>query len=309
MLGIFFTRKWAISMALVLAAVFIYRAFCRFICPLGAIYGLFNRFALVGIRVNDDKCIHCGKCVAHCPMDVKKVCDHECISCGKCIGVCPKNAISLRAGNKVLFGETDEADENIGVKPVSFGMKKASVATMAALLAGVLVFTNLPSKGAVTGVPQNTSTVTTNQAGKAVTGHEVGQTPSDFTLKTTSGETFELSDYKGKTVVINLWATWCTPCVNELPYFEKLKKAHPDYVTILAIHSNLFTDDVNKYLSGYDYTFRFALDETGDVISSLGGSTMLPQTIILNKEGVVTYNMVGSVTYEKLEELVKEAGK
>lgn len=303
MLGIFFTRKWVILIALLTASVFIYRVFCRFICPLGAIYGLFNRFALVGIRVNDDKCVHCGKCTAHCPMDVKKVCDHECISCGKCIGVCPTGAISLRAGSKVLI---DGADKTAAKDSVSdndpkkaAGHKTAKIITaavMAVVLAGTVIYTNLPS--------ENTQT---NQA--VSTGSQVGQTLPDFLLTTTSEETFRLSDYRGKTVVINLWATWCTPCVNELPNFQKLQSAHPDDVKVLAIHSDMVTDDVKKYLSAYEYTFSFAIDETGEVISSLGGSTMLPQTIVINADGTVTYNLVGSVTYEKLEDLVGAAQK
>lgn len=167
---------------------------------------------------------------------------------------------------------------------------------MAVVLAGTVIYTNLPS--------ENTQT---NQA--VSTGSQVGQTLPDFLLTTTSEETFRLSDYRGKTVVINLWATWCTPCVNELPNFQKLQSAHPDDVKVLAIHSDMVTDDVKKYLSAYEYTFSFAIDETGEVISSLGGSTMLPQTIVINADGTVTYNLVGSVTYEKLEDLVGAAQK
>ena len=303
MLGIFFTRKWAILSAVVLGSVFIYRVFCRFLCPLGAIYGLFNRFALVGIRVNDDKCIRCGKCTAHCPMDVKKVCDHECISCGKCIGVCPTGAISLRAGSKVLIDGAEKtaakesASENAPKKTAGNRTARTiTAAVMTVLLTGTMIYTNMPSKDT-----QMTQAVST--------GSQVGQTLPDFSLTTTSEETFRLSEYRGKTVVINLWATWCTPCVNELPNFQKLQSAHPDDVKVLAIHSDMVTDDVKKYLSAYEYTFSFAIDETGEVISSLGGSTMLPQTIVINADGTVTYNLVGSVTYEKLEDLVGVAQK
>ena len=66
MLGIFFTRKFAILIIIGLACIFCYRSFCRFICPLGAIYGLFNRFCLVGVKVDMAKCNGCGSCVRHC---------------------------------------------------------------------------------------------------------------------------------------------------------------------------------------------------------------------------------------------------
>ena len=139
-------------------------------------------------------------------------------------------------------------------------------------------------------------------------GCAVGQRLPDFELPTVGGGEFRLSEHRGGAVVLNLWATWCTPCVNELPHFDKLQREHAGEVTVLAIHSDLITDDVEAYLAGFDYGMAFAVDESGDVISSVGGTTMLPQTIVLNGDGVVTYNKVGSVTYEMLEELLSEAG-
>lgn len=68
MLGILFTRKFVIMLIIALACVFIYRAFCRFLCPLGAIYGLFAKIAVVGVKVEAPKCTSCGRCTAQCPM-------------------------------------------------------------------------------------------------------------------------------------------------------------------------------------------------------------------------------------------------
>ena len=321
MIGSLFINKWVILVLIVAASVFIYRTFCRFICPLGAIYGLFNRLALVGIRVNDDKCTRCGKCISNCPMDVKKVCDHECINCGKCIGTCPQNAISLRAGKKVLFGETDESDRMAGLKPAGKKGRRAAVIVMAVIFAGVFLFANMPEGSmdnnrknsadtSITADGQKPASGTDEQdsASGIAAGHEAGQILKDFTLTTTDGDVFKLSDYRGKTVFINLWATWCAPCVKELPYFERLKEEHPEDVEIIAIHSNMITDDVKEYLSNYDYTIDFAIDETGDVISMLGGSALLPQTIVVSPDGIVTYNSAGSITYELLEELMGKKG-
>ena len=118
---------------------------------------------------------------------------------------------------------------------------------------------------------------------------------------------FTLRDHRGQATVLNLWATWCGPCVKELPHFDRLAREHADDVAVLAIHSDLITDDVMEYLSHYDYSMPFAVDETGEVIASLGGSTMLPQTIVLDRYGVVIYNQVGSMTYEGLTELAEAA--
>ena len=93
LLGALFTWKVALLLLLLFFCVFAYRGFCRFLCPLGAIYSFFNPCALLGIRVDQEKCIHCDACVRHCKMDVKKVCDRECIQCGECMGKCPTQAI------------------------------------------------------------------------------------------------------------------------------------------------------------------------------------------------------------------------
>lgn len=92
--GYLFSWKVFVAVVILLSCMFIYRAFCRFLCPLGAIYSLFNPISFFGIRVDQSKCIHCNACIRHCDMDVKKVCDHECIQCGRCIRYCPVDAIS-----------------------------------------------------------------------------------------------------------------------------------------------------------------------------------------------------------------------
>ena len=103
-LGPMFTWKFCVMVAIIVAAIFIYRFFCRFLCPLGEIYGFFNRFALLGVKVDKDNCTDCGLCVSHCKMDVKRVGDHECINCGECISVCPSKAINWK-GAKLFVHE------------------------------------------------------------------------------------------------------------------------------------------------------------------------------------------------------------
>ena len=101
--GIFYW-KLAVLIAMVISCVFIFRAFCRFICPLGAIYSLFSKISLLGVRVDMNRCNNCGACVKTCQMDIKRVGDRECIQCGECIDVCPEKAITFKAGKLVLRG-------------------------------------------------------------------------------------------------------------------------------------------------------------------------------------------------------------
>lgn len=322
MLGVLFTRKFIIMALIFGGSVFVYRIFCRFLCPLGAIYGLFNRINLIGVKVEETKCTHCGLCVGCCGMDVKRVGDHECINCGRCVSACPTGAISIRAGSIPLLEHPRvEAPKRDKLR------RNRAIAWCAALavLAGAVAYFNIPrgeeapetppvSEPDAPTAPDTPDTPVTPDEPDAPdtpeepetpdvpVGSEVGMLGPDFTASIYGGGEFDLADTRGRVTVINFWATWCGPCVKELPNFQALQEAYPD-VAVIAIHSDLVTDDVEAFLAQYDYTIPFALDESG-IIAAYGGSAMLPQTVILDQNGVIVYNTVGSVTYELLESVV-----
>ena len=108
MAGGLFWWKLAVMAAVLIACVFVFRAFCRFLCPLGALYGLLAKLALLGVKEDASRCIDCGACVRVCKTDIRTVGDAECVHCGECIGVCPTKAISFKAGNIVLQGSALE---------------------------------------------------------------------------------------------------------------------------------------------------------------------------------------------------------
>ncbi|MBD5099115.1 MAG: redoxin domain-containing protein [Clostridiales bacterium] len=316
MLNILFTRKFVIMVLLFGVCVFVYRAFCRFLCPLGAIYGLFAKLNLVGVKVEEAKCTHCGLCVGHCKMDVRRVGDHECIHCAGCVDVCPTAAISFQAGSITLRAhEKAEAPK----KRKLCRSRLLAWCVALAVLAAALAYYNL-SAGASPGEGPSVTDAAPGDTGADISqlpeegaessaapelpvGHEVGMLGPDFSVPLYGGGTFHLSDTRGTVTVINFWATWCTPCVAELPHFEELYRTYGESIEVIAVHSDLVTDDVDAYLANYDYTIHFALDDNG-VVAAYGGSAMLPQTIVLDREGVIVYNTVGSVTYELLESIV-----
>ena len=99
--GFLFAWKSVILAVTIILSVIIYRPFCKFICPLGAVYSLFNRVSLYHYELDKDKCIHCGSCARVCGMNVDPVknSNHaECIRCGKCLQSCPTHALTAKFG-------------------------------------------------------------------------------------------------------------------------------------------------------------------------------------------------------------------
>ena len=111
--GALFNWKAAVLAAVVIGAVIVYRGFCRFICPLGAIYSFFNRISIVGVTVDEAKCTKCGRCVRMCKMDIKNVGDRECISCGECMDVCPEDAVYWKLRRKSTDTETKQEEASL----------------------------------------------------------------------------------------------------------------------------------------------------------------------------------------------------
>lgn len=95
-IGGLFYWKLGILIGLVILSMKIYRPFCQYLCPLGAIYGWFNRFSLVQIRWEKENCISCGACQKACPVNLAPEqisISPECIKCGQCIKACPAECL------------------------------------------------------------------------------------------------------------------------------------------------------------------------------------------------------------------------
>lgn len=99
-IGFLYAWKLLILAIILFLSLILWRPFCRYLCPLGAIYGFFNPVALFRFRINRNQCTSCGACEKACPMGLpvsQKPNGMECVRCGKCRDACPQNAIELVA--------------------------------------------------------------------------------------------------------------------------------------------------------------------------------------------------------------------
>ena len=276
MLGWLFTWKFLLLVLFVLGCVFMYRFFCRFFCPLGALYGLFNKISLVGVKVDQPKCTDCGICVNKCQMDIRKVGDQECISCGECISVCPTKAIQWKGGKWTLpeneipdashmtmeekaAAEADLAAKNARIAKRNKVVKVAAGVAMAAVLIGALVYYNGEHVASLFSEKETEMTTPTETQDPDVTlaeretlpepepevGVEVGNIcyPMDVPLFGDDGalgeNVFNASKLSGdKVTVLNFWFTTCVPCKEELPDFDRVATEYKDKVDVIALHSN-----------------------------------------------------------------------
>lgn len=140
----------------------------------------------------------------------------------------------------------------------------------------------------------------------------------DFTLTDQSGKTHTLSEYKGKTVFLNFWATWCGPCRQEMPHIQKIYEEYnknEDDLVVLGVanprtdshpkNSDVSEEEIKQFLEDNGYDYPVAMDTTGDVFSTYGISSF-PTTFMIDKDGNVFGYVSGSLTEEMIRNIIKQ---
>lgn len=135
----------------------------------------------------------------------------------------------------------------------------------------------------------------------------IGQPAPDFSLKTLDGQTtITLSELRGKPVILNFWASWCTPCRQEMPALQAAYEAHrPDNLTVLAI--NLTTQDTlpdaQAFIEELQLTIPTLADET-NVVGEAYHIIGLPTTYFVDSQGIITYLKLGPLDESQLNSLI-----
>jgi cytochrome c biogenesis protein CcmG, thiol:disulfide interchange protein DsbE len=127
----------------------------------------------------------------------------------------------------------------------------------------------------------------------------------ELTLTDLDGVTRSLSDYQGQVVLVNLWATWCPPCKEEMPalqaYHDKFKDKG---FTVIAINDGDPTPDVEQFVKDYKLSFPIWLDPTYIATEDAFKTLNLPSSFVIDREGVVRWQWVGEINRKMLEQFV-----
>jgi peroxiredoxin len=143
------------------------------------------------------------------------------------------------------------------------------------------------------------------------TGAEAAALTSDvapnFRLQTLDGQTVSLSDFKGKVVLINFWATWCPPCVRETPRLVRVAETYKNQGLVMLGINTTFQDDpvkVRQFARGQGISYPVLLDPEG-AASEKYSSRLMPTTYLIDRNGKIVHTKVGEVDEATLTEQVK----
>lgn len=132
-----------------------------------------------------------------------------------------------------------------------------------------------------------------------------GKLAPDFLLPALQGDTVRLSDFRGRWVVLNFWASWCGPCRSETPELQLLFERDADRVVVLGVSLQETADAARRFVHEFAVTYPIALDRDGSVAQGFGVSA-LPVTFLIDPDGRIVDTVRGQVSADRLAAWAKE---
>ncbi|MGA9289936.1 MAG: redoxin domain-containing protein [Anaerobacillus sp.] len=135
-------------------------------------------------------------------------------------------------------------------------------------------------------------------------GTEINDKAADFTLTTLDGKEVSLSDYKGKPVFLNFWATWCPPCKEEMPDIQSFSDVHGEDVTVISVNFTKFEPNkkaIPTFVESNHLQFPILMDREGKVGENLYQVISMPTSFMIDSEGIIREKRVGPLTLEDME--------
>ncbi|WP_183241806.1 TlpA family protein disulfide reductase [Anoxybacillus mongoliensis] len=147
---------------------------------------------------------------------------------------------------------------------------------------------------------------TTSQQSSSNIGIDVGEIAPDFELMTLKGEKMKLSQFRGKKVVLNFWASWCPPCRAEMPEMQQFYEQYGQHVAIVAV--NLTNKEKNHqavetFINEKGVSFDIMLDEQG-IVSKTYEVITIPTSYIIDEQGVIRSKHVGPLSYDAMKRVM-----
>ena len=280
MLGSLFTWKFLLLIIFAVGAVFIFRFFCRFFCPLGAIYGIFNKLSIIGVEIDKNKCTSCGACVSHCKMDIKEVGDHECIQCGECRKVCAVNAIEWKTIRKVVKEELNSNSEEVIDNQVETKkdrrITKKTYNIISAILASIIlivtiVLVNFPTKV-----------------------YEINDVCEELTFTYYDDQVFDITTDESS----NLLYFYSEISEEEI---NKIKSFSSDNLNIVLISENINDDTISTF-KGYNVKF---VKKDAEEIKKEFSKEDENCSVFINSEDIIQVKVVGLVSSDDYTAIIQ----
>ncbi len=138
-------------------------------------------------------------------------------------------------------------------------------------------------------------------------GTETGDLAPDFDTLTDSGQPIRLTDYRGKVVLVNFWATWCGPCLVEMPDLEAVYNRYKDQgFTVIAVNNQESAAAVRAFRDEQKLSFPLALDESGAIQLLYGVQNSYPSSFLLDRDGVILMQRKGILDPDELQTLLSQ---